>query len=55
MSFFYKNKIITRKTVSKTNKGSLARDFVNFVDSSRFTNKSKRGSFSITVSISHVY
>ena len=52
---FYKHKIIPRKTVSKTHKGSLARDFVNFVDSSRFTNKSKRGSFSITVSISHVY
>lgn len=52
---FYLHKIIPRKTVSATQKGSLARGVVNFVDSARFTNKSKRGSFSITVSISHIF
>lgn len=52
---FYKHKIIPRKTVSTIQRGSLARGVVKFVESSRFINKSKRGSFSVTVNISHIY
>jgi hypothetical protein len=50
---FYKHKIIPRKTVTEVQYGSLARGVVNLVEKSRYVNKSKRGSFSITVSISH--
>lgn len=52
---FYKHKIIPKKTVSIIQRGSLARGVISFVDSSRYTNKSKRGSFSITVSVSHIF
>jgi hypothetical protein len=52
---FYKHKIIPRKTVYTTQKGSLARGVVNYVDSSKFINKSKRGTFCVTISISHIY
>jgi len=50
---FYKHKIIPRKTVTEIQYGSLARGVVNLVEKSRYVNKSKRGSFSITVWISH--
>jgi hypothetical protein len=52
---FYKNRIIPRKTVNISQKGSLSRSVVNYAESSRFINKSKRGSFSLTVSISHIF
>jgi len=40
---------VPRKTVKFINKGALARSKVIFLDNSRFTNKNKRGAFSITV------
>lgn len=46
---FYKHQIIPRKTVSGAQRGSLARGVINLVEKARYTNKSKRGSFSITV------
>lgn len=46
---FYKHRIIPRKTVSVVQRGSLARGVVNLVEKARYTNKSKRGSFSVTV------
>lgn len=46
---FYKHKIIPRKTVTSMQNGSLARGVVNLVEKARYVNKSKRGSFSITV------
>jgi hypothetical protein len=52
---FYKHKIIPRKTVSSFQKGSMARRVVDLVEKARYTNKSKRGSFSVTVWISHVF
>ena len=52
---FYNKKIIPRKTVYTIQRGSLARGVVDFVDTSRYTNKSKRGSFSITITLSHIY
>ena len=46
---FYLHRIIPRKTVSVVQRGSLARGIVNLVEKARYTNKSKRGSFSVTV------
>jgi hypothetical protein len=50
---FYKHRIIPRKTVSVVSRGSLARKVVGTVDKARYINKSKRGSFSVTVWISY--
>jgi hypothetical protein len=47
-------RVIPRKTVKIINKGALARSKVIYLDSSRFTNKNKRGAFSITVFTGHV-
>jgi len=42
-------RVIPRLTVKTIQRGTLARGKAQFVDSARFTNKNKRGSFSITV------
>jgi hypothetical protein len=44
-----KYKVIPRKTVRFVRKGSSSIGKVNFSDISRYTNKNKRGSFSITI------
>jgi hypothetical protein len=46
-------KVIPRKTTYNFQRGSLARAKANFVQTSRFTNKNKRGAYSITVNIGH--
>lgn len=47
--------VIPRKTVSIYQRGCLARGKANFVNTARFTNKNKRGAYSITVSIANVF
>jgi len=47
-------RIIPRKTVKTISKGSLARGKVIYLEKSRFTNKNKRGAFSITVTTGHI-
>lgn len=42
-------RVVPRKTVKFSQKGSLSRTKSVFVENARFTNKNKRGSFSITV------
>ena len=44
-----------RFTVQSFQEGSLARVKVHYVEKSRFTGKNKRGAFSFTVTISHVF
>ena len=46
---FYRHRIIPKKTVSAVQVGSMARRNISLVQKSRYTNKSKRGSFSVTV------
>jgi hypothetical protein len=48
-------RVIPRLTVKTIQRGTLARGKANFIDSSRFTNKNRRGSFSITVTIGHIF
>jgi len=44
------NRVVPRKTVKIIRRGAFARSKVNFLDIARYTNKNRRGSFSITVS-----
>ena len=46
-------KVIPRKTVKIVRKGSSSMGKVNFSDVSRYTNKNKRGSFTITIKSGH--
>jgi hypothetical protein len=48
-------RVIPRLTVKTIQRGTLARGKAQFVNSARFTNKNKRGSFSITVTTGHVF
>lgn len=48
-------RVIPRLTVKTIQRGTLARGKAKFVDSARFTNKNKRGSFSITVTMGHIF
>ena len=43
------NRVVPRKTIKTIRRGALARGKVNFLDIARFTNKNKRGAFSITI------
>jgi hypothetical protein len=46
-------KSVPRKTVKLISSGSLARGKTLLVETARFTNKNKKGAFSVTVSIGH--
>jgi hypothetical protein len=48
-------RVIPRLTVKTIQRGTLARGKANFVDSATFSNKNKRGSFSITVTMGHIF
>lgn len=52
---YYRRKIIPRKTVLHLQEGSLARGVVNFLETSKYIGKSKRGSFCLTISVSHAF
>jgi hypothetical protein len=42
-------KVIPKKTINIVSKGALARIKINYLDKARYTNKNKRGAFSITI------
>jgi hypothetical protein len=44
------HRVIPRQTLKITRRGALARGKINYSDVARYTNKNKRGAFSITVS-----
>lgn len=48
-------RVIPRLTVKTIQRGTLARGKTKFVDSARFINKNKRGSYSITVTMGHIF
>ena len=48
-------RVIPRLTIKNIQIGTLARSKTKFIDTSRFINKNKRGSFSISVSIGHQF
>jgi Mitochondrial ribosomal protein (VAR1) len=47
-------RVVPRKTVKVFNKGKLARGKVIYLETARFTNKNKRGAFSVTIFIGHI-
>ena len=49
-----KEKIIARKSVKLIEKGSLSSTKSDFVNTGRYTGKSKKGSFSITISTGYI-
>jgi hypothetical protein len=50
-----KEKIVPRQTITQTRRGALAKGKINFYDIARFTNKNKRGAFTITISSGQNY
>jgi Mitochondrial ribosomal protein (VAR1) len=46
-------RVIPRKTIKIINRGVFSRNKTMFVETARYTNKNKRGAFSITISIGH--
>lgn len=48
-------RVVPRKTIKIINRGALSRDKTMFVETARFTNKNKRGAFSITINIGHKF
>jgi hypothetical protein len=49
------HRVIPRKTVKTIQRGAAATGKINFSDVARYTNKNKRGAYSITVSSGHNY
>jgi hypothetical protein len=47
-------RIVPRQTVKFISRGSLARSKIIYLEKGRFTNKNKRGAFSITVTTGHI-
>jgi Mitochondrial ribosomal protein (VAR1) len=47
------HRIIPRQTVKTIRRGALARAKINFLDIAKYTNKNKRGAFSVTISTGH--
>lgn len=50
----FRQKIIPRRTVQQIQRGSLSNDKVDFVEKSLSTGKTKRGSYSFSVRLSHI-
>ena len=50
----FKQKIIPRMTVKQIQKGVLSNEKVKLIEKSRFTGKTKRGSYSFTVTLGHI-
>jgi hypothetical protein len=48
-------RVIPRLTVKTIQRGTLARGKAQFINSASFSNKNKRGSFSITVTTGHIF
>jgi hypothetical protein len=46
-------RLIPKKTVKTIRKGTLAKGKINFLDEARYTNKNKRGAFTLIISIGH--
>lgn len=46
-------RIVPRKTVKLFNNGALSRNKIMYIETARYTNKNKRGAFSISISLGH--
>jgi hypothetical protein len=48
-------RVVPRLTIKTIQRGTLARGKANFIDTARFTNKNKRGAYSITITMGHIF
>lgn len=48
-------RVVPRLTVKTIQRGTLARGKAQFIDTARFTNKNKRGAYSITITMGHIF
>jgi hypothetical protein len=46
-------RLVPKQTIKIIRKGTLAKAKINYLDRARYTNKNKRGAFSLTISIGH--
>jgi len=51
----FRQRVVPRMTVKRIQKGSLTNINVQFIDRARFTGKTRRGSFSFTVTLGHIF
>ena len=51
----FRQRVIPRMTVKRIQKGSLTNVNVQFIDRARFTGKTRRGAYSFTITLGHVF
>ena len=51
----FRQRVVPRMTVKRIQKGSLTNVNVQFIDKARFTSKTRRGAYSFTVTLGHVF
>ena len=51
----FRQRVVPRMTVKRIQKGSLTNINVQFIEKARFTGKTRRGSFSFTVTLGHIF
>lgn len=51
----FRQRIIPKKTVRQIQSGSLSKENVLLIEKARFTGKTKRGSYSFTVKVGHIF
>jgi len=51
----FRQRVVPRMTVKRIQKGSLTNVNVQFIDRARFTGKTRRGAFSFTITLGHVF
>jgi len=49
------HRIVPKKTVKVIRKGNLNKNNITFVDEARYTNKNKRGAFTLSISLRHYF
>ena len=51
----FRQRVVPRMTVKRSQKGSLSNVNIQLIDRARFTGKTRRGSFSFTITLGHVF
>nr|YP_009690452.1 ribosomal protein S3 [Schizopora paradoxa]QEG57232.1 ribosomal protein S3 [Schizopora paradoxa] len=51
----FRQRVVPRMTVKRIQKGSLTNVNVQYIDRARFTGKTRRGAFSFTITLGHVF
>lgn len=49
------HRVVPKQTIKIISKGAITRGKINFLDKARYTNKNRRGAFSLTLSLGHYF